>query len=58
MNRRRNPVATAPILRKGGAHQKPKTTDRVKARLQIKQEVAAWQASVTQYRQGGPVLAY
>ncbi|MER2529441.1 MAG: hypothetical protein ABTR07_16065 [Candidatus Competibacter denitrificans] len=57
MNRRRNPIAAAPILRKGGAHQKPKTAERVKARLQVKQEAATWQASSTRCRQE-PVPAY
>lgn len=57
MNRRRNPVAAAPILRKGGVHQKPKTAERVKARLQVKQEAATWQASSTRCRQE-PVPAY
>lgn len=57
MNRRRNPVASAPILRKGGVHQKPKTAERVKARLQINQEAAAWPASSTRSRQE-PASAY
>ncbi len=39
---RRNPVAGAPILRKGGAHQKSKTAERVKARSQLRHETAEW----------------
>lgn len=39
---RRNPVANAPILRKGGAHQKSKTAERVKARSQLRRETAEW----------------
>lgn len=41
MYRHRNPVAAAPILRKGGVHQKSKTAERTKARLQLKREAAA-----------------
>ncbi|MDS4028398.1 MAG: hypothetical protein RKO25_15650 [Candidatus Contendobacter sp.] len=39
---RRNPVAAAPILRKGGAHQKSKTTERTQARVQLRRESAEW----------------
>lgn len=39
---RRNPVAAAPILRKGGAHQKSRTAERAKARLQLKRETVEW----------------
>ena len=41
--RHRNPVATAPILRKGGAHQKSKTAERTQVRTQLKREGAEWQ---------------
>jgi len=39
---RRNPVAAAPILRKGGAHQKSRTAERAKVRLQLKRETVEW----------------
>ncbi|HRD65245.1 MAG TPA: hypothetical protein PKY50_03735 [Candidatus Competibacter sp.] len=42
MRQRRNPVAAAPILRKGGAHQKSRTAERSKARDQLKRETAEW----------------
>ena len=41
--RRSNPVAAAPILRKGGVHQKSKTVERTRIRKQLKQEAAEWQ---------------
>ncbi len=40
---RRNPVATAPILHKGGAHQKSKTAERTRIRSQLRRESAEWQ---------------
>jgi hypothetical protein len=39
---RRNPVAAAPILRKGGAHQKSKTAERTRVRTQLRRESAEW----------------
>ena len=39
---RRNPVAAAPILRKGGVHQKSKTTERTQVRVQLRRESAEW----------------
>ncbi|MDG4594626.1 MAG: hypothetical protein P9F75_02860 [Candidatus Contendobacter sp.] len=39
---RRNPVAAAPILRKGGAHQKSKTAERAQVRAQLRRESTAW----------------
>lgn len=39
---RRNPVAAAPILRKGGAHQKSKTAERTQIRTQLRWESAEW----------------
>ena len=39
---RRNPVAAAPILRKGGAHQKSRSAERVKNRAQLKRETVEW----------------
>ncbi|MBK8183505.1 MAG: hypothetical protein IPK63_11745 [Candidatus Competibacteraceae bacterium] len=39
---RRNLVAAAPILRKGGVHQKSKTAERAKARAALKREAVAW----------------
>ena len=40
---RRNPIADAPILRKGGAHQKSKTAERTRARTELRRESAEWQ---------------
>ncbi len=40
--RRRNPVAAAPILRKGGAHLKSKTAERTKSRSQLKRDANEW----------------
>jgi hypothetical protein len=37
-----NPVAAAPILRKGGAHQKSKTAERTQVRTQLRRESAEW----------------
>ncbi len=42
VSQRRNPVAAAPILRKGGAHQKSKTAERSQVRVLLRQEWAAW----------------
>jgi hypothetical protein len=39
---RRNPVAAAPILRKGGAHRKSRTAERTQVRVQLKRESTAW----------------
>jgi hypothetical protein len=39
---RRNPVAAAPILRKGGVHEKSKTAERAKARCQLRRDAADW----------------
>jgi len=39
---RRNPVAAAPILRKGGAHQPSKTAERTRVRTQLQRESAEW----------------
>jgi hypothetical protein len=38
----RNPVAAAPILRKGGAHQKTRSAERAEARVRLKRESADW----------------
>lgn len=38
----RNPVARAPILRKGGAHVKAKSSQRAKAKKEINRAVAEW----------------
>lgn len=40
--RRGNPVAAAPILRKGGIHQKSKTGERAQIRKQLKREASEW----------------
>lgn len=40
---RRNPVAAAPILRKGGVHQKSKSAERAQTRVQLKREAGKWQ---------------
>lgn len=37
---RRNPVAAAPILRKGGVHLSAKAAQRGKTRLQLRRDVA------------------
>lgn len=42
MQQRRNPVATTPLLRKGGPHQKSRSSERTKIRLQVKREAIAW----------------
>lgn len=39
---RRNPVAAAPILRKGGVHQKSKSAERTQIRVQLKREAGQW----------------
>lgn len=39
---RRNPIAAAPILRKGGAHRKSKTAERIQVRVQLKRESTEW----------------
>jgi len=39
---RRNPVAAAPILRKGGAHQPSKTAERTRVRTQLRRESVEW----------------
>jgi len=41
----RNPVAAAPILRKGGAHRKSRSADRAEARARLKRETAEWRPS-------------
>ncbi len=40
---RRNPVAAASILRKGGAHEKSRTSERAAIRRQLRRETADWQ---------------
>ena len=40
---RRNPVAAASILRKGGAHEKSRTSERAAIRRQLRCEAADWQ---------------
>jgi len=39
----RNPVARSPLLRKGGAHIKSKTGQRVRARLSTNSAINEWQ---------------
>lgn len=39
----RNPVAAAPILRKGGVHQKSQSAQRTQARTQLRREIRQWQ---------------
>ena len=41
---RRNPVAAAPILRKGGVHEKSKTAERAKVRCQLRRDASRWPA--------------
>ena len=42
LNQRRNPVAGAPILRKGGVHQRSRTAERGQTRCQLRRECQAW----------------
>ncbi len=53
--RRRNPVAAAPILRKGGAHQKNRSAERAKTRAQLKRDIADWRPPRDD-RGGGPAV--
>jgi hypothetical protein len=39
----RNPVARAPILRKGGVHVKSKSSQRAKTRKELKDAVVQWE---------------
>ena len=41
----RNPVAAAPILRKGGAHQKSRSAERTQSRTQLRREIREWRPS-------------
>ncbi len=38
----RNPVAQSPLLRKGGAHTKSKTGQRVRSRLSVNSAINEW----------------
>lgn len=38
----RNPVARSPLLKKGGAHQTTKTTDRRNTRQEVKSQLEDW----------------
>lgn len=40
MHKRRNPLVTAPILRKGGPHSRSKTGERQQVKQQLRKEVA------------------
>ena len=42
MPKRRNPVALSPLLRKGGAHVKSKTGQRVRTRLATQNAIDDW----------------
>jgi len=42
MPRPRNPVARSPLLRKGGAHVKSKTGQRVRSRLSMEDAIDEW----------------
>jgi hypothetical protein len=42
MPQRRNPLAAAPILRKGGAHQKTRSAERGQAKRRLQKEVGQW----------------
>ena len=42
MLKRRNPIARSPLLRKGGAHVKSKTGQRVRARLTTQDAIDEW----------------
>ena len=39
MIRRRNPVAKAPILRKGGVHQKSRSSERAESRKTLRTDI-------------------
>ncbi|WP_353570187.1 hypothetical protein [Candidatus Albibeggiatoa sp. nov. BB20] len=41
-SRTRNYVARSPLLRKGGVHEKSKTTQRHKAKKELKKEISDW----------------
>lgn len=41
----RNPVAAAPLLRKGGVHQKSQSAQRTQARTQLRREIREWRLS-------------
>ena len=43
-NKPRNPVATAPIMRKGGVHQKSRSGERQQGKQQLKQLVSRVEA--------------
>lgn len=40
-----NPIARAPILRKGGVHVKAKSSRRAQARKELKEAVAQWKTA-------------
>ena len=44
--KRRNPVAHAPILRKGGVHQKSRSAERQKQKRKLRQSISAYAATL------------
>lgn len=42
----RNPVARSPLLKKGGAHQTTKTTDRRNVRQAVKSQLEDWRGDL------------
>ena len=51
MTKRRNPIARSPLLRKGGAHVKSKTGQRVRARLTTQNAIDEWQEELNDKRE-------
>ena len=51
MLKRRNPIARSPLLRKGGAHVKSKTGQRVRARLTTQNAIDEWQEELNDKRE-------
>ncbi len=46
----RNPIARAPILRKGGAHVKSKSSQRTQVKRDIRRKVDEWESGKSQFR--------
>ena len=53
LNKRRNPVAHSVLLRKGGVHQKSKTSERTRAKAGIRRALNDWKGG-----RGGPADSY
>jgi hypothetical protein len=46
----RNPIARAPILRKGGAHVKSKSSQRTLVKRDIRRKVDEWEGGRSQFK--------